>query len=737
MPLPRDDTTPPVTKMYFVELTDSPPSVGASAVLPHIADRRRCRRRGPRARETASRRWESRAAGAAAARVAPTAPPGQVRARSSDPARPGCRRRHPRAGGRSRRARRRDLPPARGCLRLHPGRAGSLDLARTCPGGAVGATRAAAAPAARDSHRRDAVSRARGPRRRHRRRSAICGSTAEAPTEGGESVSSTKYIFVTGGVVSSLGEGIAAASLGRLLVERGLRVTIQKFDPYINVDPGTMSPFQHGEVYVTDDGAETDLDLGHYERFIDRSLSQVNNVTTGRIYLSVITKERRGEYLGSTVQVIPHITDEIKAAIRRLAPDHDVVITEIGGTVGDIESLPFLEAIRQFRQEVGRDNTLFIHLTLVPFIAATAELKTKPTQHSVRELMQIGIQPDILVCRTERPLSEELKRKIAQFCNVDFGCVVESPDVKSIYEIPLKLHEQGLDKEVCHRLHLETKEPDLRAWAQMVEKILAPAEHVRIAVVGKYTELADSYKSVHEALGHGGIANECGVQIEWISSDRFTDQATAGELLRPYDGLLVPGGFGVRGIEGMLEAIRWAREQKLPFFGICLGMQTAIIEFARDVVKLADTNSSEFAPECENPVIALMRSQEGIQEMGGTMRLGAYPCKLRPGSRVSQAYGALEVSERHRHRYEVSNAYRDVLAEYGMRCSGLSPDGSLVEMIELPEHPWFVGCQFHPELKSRPTRPHPLFAGFVGAARQQRRARPREAASRALAELTD
>ncbi|MGH7538581.1 MAG: CTP synthase, partial [Gemmatimonadales bacterium] len=522
-------------------------------------------------------------------------------------------------------------------------------------------------------------------------------------TEGGESVSSTKYIFVTGGVVSSLGKGIAAASLGRLLAERGLKVTIQKFDPYLNVDPGTMSPFQHGEVYVTDDGAETDLDLGHYERFIDRSLSQVNNVTTGRIYLSVITKERRGEYLGSTVQVIPHITDEIKSAVRRLAPDHDVVITEIGGTVGDIESLPFLEAIRQFRQEVGRENTLFIHLTLVPFIAATAELKTKPTQHSVRELMQIGIQPDILVCRTERPLSEELKRKIAQFCNVDFGCVVESPDVRTIYEIPLKLHEQGLDKEVCARLKLDTKEPDLRAWAAMVTKILHPVRRVRIAVVGKYTELADSYKSINEALIHGGIAHQAGVDVHWIASDRFTDAETAGELLAAHDALLVPGGFGVRGVEGMVEAIRWAREHQLPFFGICLGLQVAIVEFARHVCRLPDTNSSEFEPECENPVIALMRSQEGIQEMGGTMRLGAYPCRLRPGSRVAQVYNATEVSERHRHRYEVSNAYRDVLAEYGMRCSGLSPDGSLVEMIELPDHPWYIGCQFHPELKSRPT----------------------------------
>jgi len=534
-------------------------------------------------------------------------------------------------------------------------------------------------------------------------------------------VSSTKYIFVSGGVVSSLGKGIAAGSLGRLLAERGLKVTIQKFDPYINVDPGTMSPFQHGEVYVTDDGAETDLDLGHYERFIDRSLSQVNNVTTGRIYLSVITKERRGEYLGSTVQVIPHITDEIKAAIRRLAPDHDVVITEIGGTVGDIESLPFLEAIRQFRQEVGRDNTLFIHLTLVPYIAATAELKTKPTQHSVRELMEIGIQPDILVCRTERPLSEDIKRKIALFCNVDFGCVVESPDVRSIYEIPLKLHDQGLDKEVCRRLGLDTKEPDLRAWAAMVERILHASERVKIAVVGKYTELADSYKSIHEALVHGGIANDAAVDVDWIASDRFTDQEKAGELLAPYHGLLVPGGFGVRGVDGMVEAIRWAREHKLPFLGICLGMQTAIIEFGRTVCNIPNTNSSEFEPACENPVIALMRSQEGIQEMGGTMRLGAYPCKLRPGSRVAQVYGTPEVSERHRHRYEVSNAYRDVLAEFGMRCSGLSPDGSLVEMIELPDHPWFVGCQFHPELKSRPMRPHPLFAGFVGAARQHQR----------------
>jgi CTP synthase len=531
----------------------------------------------------------------------------------------------------------------------------------------------------------------------------------------------TKYIFVTGGVVSSLGKGIAAASLGRLLVERGLSVTMQKFDPYINVDPGTMSPFQHGEVFVTDDGAETDLDLGHYERFIDRSLSQQNNITTGRIYQSVINKERRGEYLGSTVQVIPHITDEIKNAIRRTAPGHDVVITEIGGTVGDIESLPFLEAIRQFRQEVGRDNALFMHLTLVPYIAAAGELKTKPTQHSVRELMQIGIQPDILVCRSEQPISADIKRKIALFCNVDFECVVESPDVRSIYEIPLRFHEQGLDRVVCERLRLDTREPDLKAWKSIVQRVLDPAARVRIAVVGKYTDLHDAYKSVQEALVHGGIAHDAGVDIHWLSSDQFTDQDTAGQVLGGFDGLLIPGGFGVRGVDGMIEAIRWAREHDLPFFGICLGLQIAIIEFARDVCRLPDSNSTEFAPECESPVISLMPSQREVSNMGGSMRLGAYTAKLRPGSKVAQAYGATEISERHRHRWEVSNAYRDVLAEYGLRLSGQSPDGGLVETIELPDHPWFIGCQFHPELKSRPTRPHPLFVAFVGAALKRRR----------------
>ncbi|MFN8645958.1 MAG: CTP synthase [Gemmatimonadales bacterium] len=538
---------------------------------------------------------------------------------------------------------------------------------------------------------------------------------------------STKYIFVTGGVVSSLGKGIAAASLGRLLVERGLTVTMQKFDPYINVDPGTMSPFQHGEVYVTDDGAETDLDLGHYERYIDRSLSQQNNITTGRIYQNVIGKERRGEYLGSTVQVIPHITDEIKNAIRRPAPGHDVVITEIGGTVGDIESLPFLEAIRQFRQEVGRDNALFLHLTLVPYIAAAGELKTKPTQHSVRDLMQIGIQPDILICRSEQPISPEIKRKIAGFCNVDFECVIESPDVKSIYEIPLRFREQGFDRVVCERLRLETREPDLTSWKAMVEKILRPKHAVRIAVVGKYTDLHDAYKSVQEALIHGGIASDAGVAIDWLSSDQFTSQEAAGRLLEQYDGLLVPGGFGIRGIEGMIEAIRWAREHQLPFFGICLGLQVAIIEFARHVCDMPNTTSTEFEPECEAPVIALMANQREVKDMGGTMRLGAYAAKLRDKSRAAQAYGTLQISERHRHRWEVNNAYRDVLAEHGLRLSGQSPDGGLVEIIELPDHPWFLGCQFHPELKSRPTRPHPLFAAFIAAALERRQRPPAEA----------
>ncbi len=547
----------------------------------------------------------------------------------------------------------------------------------------------------------------------------------------------TKYIFVTGGVVSSLGKGIAAASLGRLLVERGLRVTMLKFDPYLNVDPGTMSPFQHGEVFVTDDGAETDLDLGHYERFIDRSLSQANNVTTGRIYLNVITKERRGEYLGSTVQVIPHITDEIKAAIRRVAPENDVVIVEVGGTVGDIESQPFLEAIRQMRHDVGRENAIFIHLTLVPYIAAAGELKTKPTQHSVRELMEIGIQPDLLIVRTERPISDEIKRKIALFCNVEFGAVVESPDVRTIYEIPLVFHEQGLDAKVVQKLGLQTTSPNLSRWRELVQRVLTPNKQVRIAVVGKYTEYADSYKSVLESLIHGGIANDVGVEVNWISSEAFTNADTASSLLAGYDGLLVPGGFGVRGVEGMVEAIRAARESGLPFFGICLGMQTAIIEFARNVCHLEDSHSSEFAPECDNAVISLMESQQHVTDMGGTMRLGAYPCRLARGSRAAEVYGVPEVSERHRHRYEVSNRYRELFVQNGMRLSGLSPDGQLVEIIELQNHPWFIGCQFHPELQSRPTRPHPLFAGFIAAAAKSGRRREGQAKERPFVEAAD
>ncbi len=547
----------------------------------------------------------------------------------------------------------------------------------------------------------------------------------------------TRYIFVTGGVVSSLGKGIASASLGRLLVERGLSVTIMKFDPYLNVDPGTMSPFQHGEVYVTEDGAETDLDLGHYERFIDRSLSQSNNVTTGRIYQNVIHKERRGEYLGSTVQVIPHVTDEIKAHMKRVAPGNDVVIVEIGGTVGDIESLPFLEAIRQFRHEVGRQNAIFIHLTLVPYIAAAGEVKTKPTQHSVRELMEIGIQPDFLICRTERALSEDVKRKIALFCNVEFGNVIESRDVPTIYQIPISFSEQGLDERVVNRLELEGTEPDLSDWRAMVSRVMSPRDRVRVAVVGKYTELVDAYKSIQEALVHGGIANDVGVEVSWLSSDLFTDSKRSRELLSGYHALLVPGGFGVRGVDGMVEAIRAARETGLPFFGICLGMQVAIIEFARNVLQLPDSHSSEFAPECSNPVIDIMEEQKHVTDMGGTMRLGAYPCRLQRGSRAAEVYGVPEVSERHRHRYEVSNSYRDQFVSNGLKLSGLSPDGSLVEIVELENHPWFIGVQFHPELRSRPTRPHPLFAGFIAAATAAKRRASTPAAGRTLVEAAD
>ncbi len=544
-----------------------------------------------------------------------------------------------------------------------------------------------------------------------------------ASGQAGTPNSTPKYIFVTGGVVSSLGKGIAAASLGRLLVDRGFRVTMMKLDPYLNVDPGTMSPFQHGEVFVTDDGAETDLDLGHYERFLDRPLSQANNITTGRVYSNVITKERRGEYLGSTVQVIPHITDEIKGAIKRVAPGNDVVLVEIGGTVGDIESLPFLEAIRQFRREVGKENAIFVHLTLVPYIAAAGEVKTKPTQHSVRELMEIGIQPDFLICRSERPLTDDVKRKIALFCNVDFGAVIESPDVPTIYEIPLTFEAQGFADRVMERFRLSAPTPDLSAWRAMVRRIIHPRERVKICVVGKYTDYVDSYKSVQEALIHGGIANDVGVDLAWTSSDKFTSPERAREILAEYHGLLVPGGFGVRGIDGMVEAIRAARETNLPFFGICLGMQIAIVEFARHVLGLADSHSSEFAPECSNPVVSLLDSQRDVTDKGGTMRLGAYPCRLQRGSKAAEIYGQPEVSERHRHRYEVSNRYRETFVEHGMLLSGLSPDGSLVEMIELPSHPYFIGCQFHPELQSRPLRPHALFAGFVAAAVRYNRGR--------------
>ena len=530
----------------------------------------------------------------------------------------------------------------------------------------------------------------------------------------------TKYIFVTGGVVSSLGKGIAAASLGRLLVERGLRVTIQKFDPYINVDPGTLSPYQHGEVFVTDDGAETDLDLGHYERFIDESLSQANNITTGRIYRDVITKERRGDFLGATVQVIPHITDEIKAAIRRLAPNHDVVITEIGGTVGDMESLPFLEAIRQFRQDVGREHTMFIHLTLIPYIAAAGELKTKPTQHSARELMEIGIQPDVLICRTDRPLSDDLRRKIALFTNVDVAGVIEARDVATIYDVPLTFKKQKLDELALARLGLEAGPLDLEPWQDMVERVRHPKDgSVRIAVVGKYTALVDAYKSVQEALIHGGIANDVGVSIDWLSSEDF-ENGESLEWMSEYHGLLIPGGFGERGIEGMLRVIEWARTRDLPFFGICLGLQCAVIEYARNVCGLTDSHSVEFLTEVTDPVICLMDSQRQVTDMGGTMRLGAYPCRIKDGTRAHEAYGTTEIGERHRHRYEVNNNYREVLAENGLVFSGLSPDGNLVEILEIPEHPWFLGCQFHPELKSRPMRPHPLFAAFIAAAMARR-----------------
>ena len=545
---------------------------------------------------------------------------------------------------------------------------------------------------------------------------------------GSENVRMPKYIFVTGGVVSSLGKGLAAAALGALLEARQLRVSMMKFDPYINVDPGTMSPFQHGECYVTDDGAETDLDLGHYERFTGAQLSRASNWTTGRIYLSVIEKERRGDYLGKTIQVIPHITDEIKRAVRAVAEadDPDVVIVEIGGTVGDIESLPFLEAIRQMGNEEGERGSVFVHLTLVPYIAAAGELKTKPTQHSVRDLREIGIRADVLLCRSERALSRDLRSKIALFCNVTERAVISAQDVDTIYDVPLAFHEQGLDDLVVERLGLteQATRGDLTAWRELVATVREPARgEVTIGIVGKYVELEDSYKSLREALTHGGVANNVRVRVRWIEAEELTDERT-DERLRDLDAILVPGGFGRRGVSGMIRAINYARRTRTPFFGICLGMQTACIEYARNVCGLAGADSSEFEPQPEHPVIFKLRDLVGVEEMGGTMRLGAWTCRLEPASLASEVYGdADEINERHRHRYEFNPAYLDQLAQNGLVFSGRTTDKNrFVEMIELPQdvHPWFLGCQFHPEYKSKPLVPHPLFTSFVRAAHENR-----------------
>ena len=526
-----------------------------------------------------------------------------------------------------------------------------------------------------------------------------------------------KYIFVTGGVVSSLGKGITAASLGRLLKSRGLKVTLQKLDPYINIDPGTMSPYQHGEVFVTDDGAETDLDLGHYERFIDKNLTQNSSVTSGKIYWSVLNKERKGEYLGRTVQVIPHITNEIKERIYRAGneQDIDVVITEIGGTVGDIESLPFLEAIRQVKYDLGKENTMYIHVTLVPYLASAGELKTKPTQHSVKELRSIGIQPDVVVCRTEKPLTQEMKDKIALFCNLDPGNVVQNGDVESIYEVPLMLRDEGLDEMVLKTLHMEAKGHDLQEWSEIVKRVKNPGDHVKIAVVGKYVELPDAYLSVTEALNHGGIYHDVKVEIQWVHAEEVKNE-NVEDLLGEAKGILVPGGFGERGVEGKIIATRYARENRIPFLGICLGMQLAVVEFARNVGGLEGAHSSELDESTPYPVIDLMPEQKDIDNKGGTMRLGLYPCKIQKDTFIEEAYHESLIYERHRHRYEVNNEYRDRLQDKGLIFSGLSPDERLVEAIEMADHPWFVAVQYHPELKSRPTNPHPLFRDFVGAA---------------------
>jgi CTP synthase len=528
-----------------------------------------------------------------------------------------------------------------------------------------------------------------------------------------------KYIFITGGVVSSLGKGIAAASIGCLLESRGLRVTLQKFDPYLNVDPGTMSPFQHGEVYVTDDGAETDLDLGHYERFTHAHLTQSNNLTSGRIYENIIARERRGDYLGKTVQVIPHVTNEIKAACRKVSADVDVAIVEIGGTVGDIESLPFVEAIRQMRHEEGRENTLFIHLTLVPWIAAAQELKTKPTQHSVKELRAIGIQPDILLCRSEKQLPKDVKEKIALFCDVDVSGVITAKDVHSVYEVPLVFAEQSVDESILKLLHMNAAPRDLSRWIEMLNRMQNPVREVSIGLVGKYVEYEDSYKSLKESLLHAGIAHQARVQIEWIESERV-EWPDCHANLRRFDGILVPGGFGKRGISGMLHAIRFAREEKVPYFGICLGMQTMVIEFARNVCGLADADSTEFNQDTAHRVIYKLRELKGVDELGGTMRLGAYACRLAEGSFAREAYGADEISERHRHRYEFNREFEPELTRNGMRLTGQTPDGVYVEICEVPDHPWFLGCQFHPEFKSKPLEAHPLFAAFLGAALKHR-----------------
>lgn len=532
---------------------------------------------------------------------------------------------------------------------------------------------------------------------------------------------STKYIFVTGGVVSGLGKGITAASLGRLLKARGYKVTMQKFDPYINIDPGTLSPYQHGEVFVTDDGAETDLDLGHYERFIDENLSINSNVTTGKIYNSVITKERRGDYEGKTVQVIPHITNEIKERVYRVAKHQqtDVVITEIGGTVGDIESTPFLEAIRQVSSEVGKENCIYIHLTLVPYLRISGEQKTKPTQHSVKELLSLGIQPDIIVLRTEKRLEEGVTDKIALFCNVSPDSVVENLDLETLYEVPLALEEEGLAKVVCRKLGLEDKEPDMEGWKKMVgvvkELLKGGKDEVQIGLVGKYVALHDAYISIVESLKHGGIENYCNVNIKWIDSEELTHE-NAAEKLSDCDGILVPGGFGERGVEGKIEAARYARENNVPYFGICLGMQVAVIEYARNVLGYGDAHSSELNPDTTHPVIDLMPEQKDVENLGGTMRLGLYPCKITPGTIAHEVYNSDLIYERHRHRYEYNNYYRKELTDAGLAISGQSPNDKLVEMVEIPGHCWYVGVQFHPEFKSRPNHAHPLFKGFIGAA---------------------